>query len=50
MSAANYWAIVPAAGTGQRFGAELAKQFHSIGEKLVADHTLSRLLSISKIE
>lgn len=50
MSAANYWVIVPAAGTGQRFGAELAKQFHSIGDKLVADHTLGRLLSISKIE
>lgn len=50
MSAANYWAIVPAAGSGQRFGAELAKQFHSIGDKLVADHTLSRLLSISKIK
>ena len=50
MSAVNYWAIVPAAGTGQRFGAELAKQFHSIGEKLVADHTLGRLLSISKIK
>ena len=50
MSDANYWAIVPAAGTGQRFGAELAKQFHSIGEKLVADHTLCRLLSISKIK
>lgn len=49
MSAANYWAIVPAAGSGQRFSAELAKQFHSIGDKLVADHTLSRLLSISKI-
>jgi 2-C-methyl-D-erythritol 4-phosphate cytidylyltransferase len=50
VSAVNYWAIVPAAGTGQRFGAELAKQFHSIGEKLVADHTLCRLLNISKIE
>jgi 2-C-methyl-D-erythritol 4-phosphate cytidylyltransferase len=50
VSAANYWAIVPAAGTGQRFGAELAKQFHSIGDKLVADHTLGRLLNISNIE
>jgi len=50
VSAANYWAIVPAAGTGQRFGAELAKQFHSIGDKLVADHTLGRILSIAKIE
>ena len=50
MSAANYWAIVPAAGSGQRFGAELAKQFHSIGDKLVADHTLGRLLTISKLQ
>lgn len=50
MSATNYWAIVPAAGSGQRFGAELAKQFHSIGDRLVADHTLSRLLCISKLQ
>ena len=50
MSAASYWAIVPAAGSGQRFGAELAKQFHSIGDKLVADHTLGRLLTISKLQ
>ena len=50
MSAVNYWAIVPAAGSGQRFGAELAKQFHSIGDKLVADHTLGRLLTIPKLQ
>ena len=50
MSAVSYWAIVPAAGSGQRFGAELAKQFHSIGDKLVADHTLGRLLTISKLQ
>jgi 2-C-methyl-D-erythritol 4-phosphate cytidylyltransferase len=50
MTAVNYWVIVPAAGTGQRFSAELAKQFHSIGDKLVADHTLSRLLTIPNIQ
>ena len=50
MSAPNYWVIVPAAGTGQRFGAELAKQFHSIGHRLVADHTLGRLLEIPKVK
>jgi len=50
VSAVSYWAIVPAAGSGQRFGAELAKQFHSIGDKLVADHTLGRLLTISKLQ
>ncbi|MGB0449338.1 MAG: 2-C-methyl-D-erythritol 4-phosphate cytidylyltransferase [Porticoccaceae bacterium] len=50
MSGVNYWAIVPAAGTGKRFGAELAKQFQPIGDKLVADHTLSRLTGISKLQ
>lgn len=50
MSATNYWMIVPAAGSGQRFGTELAKQFHPIGEKLVADHTLGRLLTIPNIK
>lgn len=50
MSAARYWGIVPAAGTGKRFSAELPKQFHRIGDKLVADHTLSRLLGISKLQ
>ena len=44
MTVANYWAIVPAAGTGQRFGAEVAKQFQRLGDHLVAQHSLSRLL------
>lgn len=46
MTSARYWAIVPAAGSGQRFGAELTKQFQSIAGRTVADHTLNRLLSI----
>ena len=50
MSVVNYWAIVPAAGTGKRFGAELAKQFQPIGDKLVAEHTLSRLLSVPQLQ
>jgi 2-C-methyl-D-erythritol 4-phosphate cytidylyltransferase len=50
VSAARYWGIVPAAGTGKRFAAELPKQFHRIGDKLIADHTLSRLLGISKLQ
>lgn len=49
MSGPCYWAIVPAAGTGQRFGSQLAKQFQPIGEKMVADHSLGRLLAISSI-
>ena len=50
MSGPSYWAIVPAAGTGQRFGSQLAKQFQLIGDKMVADHSLSRLLAISSLK
>ena len=50
MSGPSYWAIVPAAGTGQRFGSQLAKQFQTIGDKMVAEHSLSRLLAISCIK
>jgi len=50
MSADRYWAIVPAAGSGRRFGSELPKQFQRLGDKLVAEHSLSRLLAIQAIE
>ena len=46
----KYWAIVPAAGTGKRFSADIPKQFHHLNGGLVAQHTLSRLLSIPVIE
>ncbi len=46
----KYWAIVPAAGLGQRFGADIPKQFHQLNGALVAQHTLSRLLSLPIIE
>ena len=46
MTASNYWAIVPAAGSGKRFGAEIAKQFQRLGDHLIAQHSLSRLLNI----
>ena len=46
----NYWAIVPAAGVGRRFSADIPKQFHQLHGELVAQHTLSRLLSITKIK
>jgi 2-C-methyl-D-erythritol 4-phosphate cytidylyltransferase len=49
MTAPNYWAIVPAAGSGQRFGAEIAKQFQRLGDYLIAQHSLGRLLNIACI-
>jgi 2-C-methyl-D-erythritol 4-phosphate cytidylyltransferase len=48
-SAPKYWAIVPAAGVGQRFSADIPKQFHQLNGALVAQHTLSRLLSLPVI-
>ena len=48
-SQSKYWAIVPAAGVGQRFAADIPKQFHYLNGTLVAQHTLSRLLSLPLI-
>lgn len=43
---APLWAVVPAAGSGQRMGGELPKQYQSLAGKTMLEHTLSRLLSV----
>jgi 2-C-methyl-D-erythritol 4-phosphate cytidylyltransferase len=43
-ASANYWAIVPAAGTGSRMGAAVPKQYAMLGSKKIIEHTLERLL------
>jgi 2-C-methyl-D-erythritol 4-phosphate cytidylyltransferase len=43
------WAIVPAAGLGRRMGSNLPKQYLTIHNKTILEHTLSRLLSIKSI-
>lgn len=45
-----YWAIVPAAGVGSRMGAHCPKQYLSLQNKTVIEHTLERLLSVPVIE
>ena len=40
----KYWAIVPAAGTGSRVGADIPKQYISIHHKTILEHTLGKLL------
>lgn len=45
----KFWAIVPAAGVGSRFSADIPKQFHQLNGKLVAEHTLRRILNLSII-
>ena len=47
---AKIWAIVPAAGQGQRFSVEKPKQFFELNGKLIAEHSLSRLLAVPSIE
>lgn len=46
---ARYWAIVPAAGIGLRMGADLPKQYLTIGRKTLLEHTLERLLEIPNL-
>ena len=38
------WAIIPAAGIGARMGSEIPKQYLSIGEKTVLEHSLSNFI------
>lgn len=47
----NYWAIVPAAGSGSRMGGSLPKQYLMLHHKPILQHTLERLClpSIKKI-
>lgn len=44
------WAIVPAAGQGQRFSKAKPKQFFELNGQLIAEHSLSRLLAITPID
>ncbi len=47
--AENIWAIVPAAGIGQRMGSTLPKQYLPINNQTVIEHTLNRLLEVDVI-
>jgi len=44
------WAIVPAAGTGQRMQAEIAKQYLMLNEKTILENTLDLLLANKQIQ
>ena len=45
----RYFALVPAAGVGSRFGAALPKQYVRIAGRTVLEHTLRRLLDEPQI-
>ena len=39
------WIVIPAAGSGSRFGSEVPKQYHLLKNKMVIDRTLSVFLN-----
>ena len=44
------WAIIPAAGIGERIGAEIPKQYIQIANKTILEHALLPFLNNDKIE
>jgi len=43
VAAPAYWAVVPAAGIGQRMGVSIPKQFLALGNQTVLEHSLESL-------
>lgn len=43
------WCVVPAAGSGRRFGTETPKQYLPLNGRLVMQHTLDRLTAIPEL-
>ncbi|MBI5460698.1 MAG: 2-C-methyl-D-erythritol 4-phosphate cytidylyltransferase [Gammaproteobacteria bacterium] len=43
MNAPRLWAIVPAAGIGRRMGTDLPKQYLTLGDRTVLEHSLAAL-------
>lgn len=46
----RYWCVVPAAGVGKRMALNHPKQYLTLSDKTVCEHTLQRLLEVSHIE
>lgn len=44
------WIVVPAAGSGARMGGELPKQYITLGEHSMLQHTLTTLLKVPDVE
>jgi 2-C-methyl-D-erythritol 4-phosphate cytidylyltransferase len=46
----KYWVVIPAAGAGKRFGADVPKQYLTINGRYILDHTIELFLNISEVE
>jgi 2-C-methyl-D-erythritol 4-phosphate cytidylyltransferase len=49
-SANQFFAVVPAAGAGSRMQADCPKQYLSVQGKTILEHTLSKLLSVTRLQ
>ncbi|MDP7193774.1 MAG: 2-C-methyl-D-erythritol 4-phosphate cytidylyltransferase [Arenicellales bacterium] len=49
MNSPGIWALIPAAGSGTRFGSQRPKQYHFIKGKPVLAHTLERIAQVKAI-
>lgn len=49
-STARYFGLVPAGGTGRRFGAKTPKQYAILGGQTVLEHSVQALLADSRVE
>src|SRR5437667_12879416 len=47
---ARYFGLVPAAGTGSRFGADVPKQYSPLAGKPMLHHSIARLLATPEVE
>lgn len=47
---AKFFGIIPCAGTGQRFGGPLAKQYNMLDTRTVLEHSVDALLADSRIQ
>jgi 2-C-methyl-D-erythritol 4-phosphate cytidylyltransferase len=47
---ARYWVVIPAAGVGKRMGVDKPKQYISINDKTILDHTIDCFINREEIE
>jgi len=45
----RYWGVIPASGVGKRMGGELPKQYLTLHDKTLLQHTIERLVSHPRI-
>ncbi|MBL1261513.1 MAG: 2-C-methyl-D-erythritol 4-phosphate cytidylyltransferase [Thiotrichaceae bacterium] len=45
----RYWGVIPASGVGKRMGSELPKQYLTLHDKTLLQHTIERMVDHSRI-